>query len=177
MSTNVTSVSPTPDGTSIPESGATLPALPTFRIIEFKYDALSSSNYVRWARRMRDHLVLCGFDKVLLQSFPADSQYNLLARSVIRSNVDDDQLTAIEGIDCAHQTSWAVGTGGTHHMTSIASCLTELQQSDIKSIVFGGGDAVRVVGQAEGDCSVKPLVQGKCHVLTLKNVLLLGKLS
>lgn len=45
-------------------------------------------------------------------------------------------------------TSWVVGRGGTHHMTSIASCLTVLQQSGIKSIVFGGGDAVRVVGQA-----------------------------
>jgi hypothetical protein len=59
------------------------------RIYEFKYDALSNSNYVRWVRRMRDHLVLCGLGKVLSVAMPSDSQYNLLALSVIRSNVDD----------------------------------------------------------------------------------------
>jgi hypothetical protein len=364
MSTNVTSGSLAPVGTQS-GSGATLPAMPTFRIVEFRYDVLSNSNYVRWARRMRDHLVLCGLGKVLSQVMPADSQYNLIALSVIRSNVDDDELTAIEDYECAHETwralhashaatcnarrmhirgqlaalrltegesireygrraidirrslldvgatcgeeeivdyillglpssyhtirtivgdsaetnleevlrrlsryqeqelnaaseepgvalsgqewdrskqgaskqqkyqkppweskircyncnkkghlaancrlpqrkrknggkpsechsraliatalaasaqdpnaSWVVDTGATHHMTGDSSCLTAVHPSPIKSIVFGGGDAVRVLGQ--GDCHVESIVRGKCHVLTLKNVLLLDRLA
>lgn len=78
---------------------------------------------------MRDHLVLCGFDKVLLQSFPADSQYNLLARSVIRSNVDDDQLTAIEGIDCAHQTWSALHASHASTCNARRMHILELQQA------------------------------------------------
>jgi hypothetical protein len=41
--------------------------------------------------------------------------------------------------------------------------------------VFGGEDTVSVIGQ--GDCLVSSFVASKCHVLTLKNVLLLDKLS
>jgi hypothetical protein len=77
----------------------------------------------------------------------------------------------------AHEsaTNWVVDTGATHHMTSDPSCLTHIQQWQIKTIVFGGGDTVSVIGQ--GDCLVKSFVASKCHVLTLKNVLLLDKLS
>jgi hypothetical protein len=72
-------------------------------------------------------------------------------------------------------TNWVVDTGATHHMTSDPSCLTHIQQSQIKTIVFGGGDTVSVIGQ--GDCLVNTFVTSKCHVLKLQNVLLLDKRS
>jgi hypothetical protein len=52
---------------------------------------------------MRDHLVLCGLGQLMSVAMPSDSQYNLLALSVIRSNDDDDQLTAIEDNTCAYE--------------------------------------------------------------------------
>jgi hypothetical protein len=71
--------------------------------------------------------------------------------------------------------SWIVDTGATHHMTSDASGLTNTHPSPVKTIAFGGGEAVKVL--CHGDLRVTSVVRGSSVYLTLKNVLLLEKLT
>jgi hypothetical protein len=65
---------------------------------------------------MREHLLMCGLGSVLTQAEPVQSSTNILALSMIRSNVDDDQITAIEDLECVHAT-WS-----TLHASHSATC-------------------------------------------------------
>jgi hypothetical protein len=60
-------------------------------------------------------------------------------------------------------------------MTSDSSGLTNTHPSPVKTIALGGGEAVKVLCQ--GDLRVTSVVRGSSVDLTLKNVLLLEKLT
>lgn len=146
--------------------------MPTpLRLMDFKFEMLSSSNYVKWARRMRDHLMMCGLGGVISRPAVPQSQANLVALAVIRSNVNDDQLTAIEGLSCAHETWKAL------HNAHAAVCQARRMhiRGQLASLRLASGEVIREYGRRALDIRSQLLdVGATCGDEELVDYILLG---
>lgn len=167
----MSSTSETPAGAVPAAQQGAAPALPTIRIVDFKFAALTNTTYVRWARRMRDHLVMCGLGEVLQGPVYAQSQVNLLALTMIRSNVDDNQLTAVEEFICAHKVWCAL------HDAHAASCTARRMhiRGQLASLRLAEGESIREYGSRAVDLRRALLdVGASCGEEELVDYVLLG---